>query len=90
VEFAAQARLPAVYPNVVWVDAGGLMSYGVNTPWLYRHTTWFADKILRGGRPADLPMQQSTVFELVINQAAASQLRLWIPPAIELQVTHWV
>jgi putative ABC transport system substrate-binding protein len=90
VAFAAAARLPGVYPNVVWLAAGGLLSYGVSTPWLYRHTAWYVDKILRGARPADLPMQQATEFEFAVNRSAADQIGLSIPPTIELQVTRWV
>src|SRR4029077_7596448 len=76
VELAAKNRLPAVYPWRESVDAGGLMAYGPDLADLFRHTATFVDKILKGAKPADLPMEQPTKFELVINLKTAKALGL--------------
>ena len=90
VEFAAAARLAAVYPNGVWVEAGGLMSYGNSVAGLHRRAAWYVDRLLRGARPADLPIQQQTEYELIVNAGAARRLGLTFPPSVEVQVTHWI
>jgi ABC-type uncharacterized transport system substrate-binding protein len=82
IELAAKNSLPTMYPDTVYADAGGLMSYGVNTVDLYRRAAIYVDKILKGARPADLPVEQPTKFEFVINLKTAKQIRLSIPPNI--------
>jgi putative ABC transport system substrate-binding protein len=71
--------LPAIYPQNEYVDEGGLMSYGVDFDDLYRKSARYVDKILKGTKPADLPVQQPTNFELVISLKAAKQMGLTIP-----------
>lgn len=78
-DLAAKARLPAVYANRAFVEAGGLMSYGVDRRQLYRHAAAYVDKILRGAKPADLPVEQPTQFEFVINLKAAQSLGFTVP-----------
>ena len=82
VELAGKYRLPAIYPEKEYVDEGGLMSYGVDYDDLYRRAAVYVDKILKGVKPADLPVQQATKFEFVINLNAAKQIGLTIPPDV--------
>jgi putative tryptophan/tyrosine transport system substrate-binding protein len=82
VDLAAKHRLPAVYPSREFVDAGGLMAYGANLADLYRRAATHVDKILRGAKPADLPVEQPTKFDFVINLKTAKALGLTIPPAL--------
>ena len=82
VELAAKHRVPAIYFQKEFVDRGGLMSYGVDYTDLYRRAAVYADKILKGAKPADLPVQQATKFEFVINLKAAKQIGLTIPPDV--------
>jgi putative ABC transport system substrate-binding protein len=79
VELAGKYRLPAIYPQKEYVDEGGLMSYGADQADLYRRAAVYVDKILKGAKPADLPVQQATKFEFVINLKAAKQIGLTIP-----------
>jgi putative ABC transport system substrate-binding protein len=79
VELAVNHRLPAIYSQKEFVDAGGLMSYGADYTDLYRRAAVYVDKILKGAKPADLPVQQATKFEFVINLKAAKQIGLTIP-----------
>jgi putative tryptophan/tyrosine transport system substrate-binding protein len=79
---AEQAKIPAIYPVVLWMDDGGLMYYGANAPDLYRRAAMYVDKILKGAKPADLPVEQPTKFEFVINLKAAKQIGLTIPPNV--------
>jgi putative ABC transport system substrate-binding protein len=79
VELAGKYRLPAIYPQKEYVDDGGLMSYGPDLADLYRRAAVYVDKILKGTKPADLPVQQATKFEFVINLKAAKQIDLTIP-----------
>src|SRR4029077_10720979 len=79
VELAGKYRLPAIYPQKEYVDEGGLMSYGADNTDLYRRAAVYVDKILKGAKPADLPVQQATKFEFVINLNAAKQIGLTIP-----------
>jgi len=82
VELAAKHRLPAIYANKGYVDEGGLMSYGEDVADQYRRAAVYVDKILRGAKPADLPVQQGTKFEFVINLKTAKQIGLTIPPEV--------
>ena len=81
-ELAARHRLPGMYPYRGWVDAGGLMAFISYTPNLQARTAYYVDKILRGAKPADLPVEQPTKYELVINLKTAKALRLMIPPSL--------
>ncbi|MEO6226683.1 MAG: ABC transporter substrate-binding protein [Thermomonas sp.] len=84
-DLAARSRLPTMYGSREFVDAGGLMAYSVSYSDLYRRAATFVDKILRGARPADLPIEQPTKFELVINIKAAKALGLTIPESFLLR-----
>ena len=87
VALAAARRFPAMYGYKDFVDEGGLMSYGPDRPDQYRRTAIFVDKIPRGAKPADLPVQQPTRFELIINMKTAKALGLTIPPAVIAQAS---
>src|SRR5262245_51687161 len=82
VQRAASGRLPAIYEWMLFVESGGLISYGANLPDIYRRAASIADKILKGAKPADLPVEQPAVFDLGINLKAASALGLQIPPGL--------
>jgi putative ABC transport system substrate-binding protein len=82
VALAARSRLPAMYGFREFPDDGGLMSYGTNLPDLYRRSATLVDKVLKGAKPADLPVEQPTRFELVINMKTAKALKLTFPPSI--------
>jgi putative ABC transport system substrate-binding protein len=84
-DFAASARLPAVYGGSEFVTLGGLMSYGPNTAEMFRHAAVFVDKILRGAKPGDLPIEQPTKFELAVNFKTANALGLTIPQSVLLR-----
>ena len=81
-EAVAGSRLPAIYPARLYVEAGGLMSHGPNLPDLWRHAAVYVEKILKGAKPGDLPVEQPTKFELVINLKTAKALGLTIPPSL--------
>jgi putative ABC transport system substrate-binding protein len=82
VDLAMKYRLPAIYPSREFVGAGGLLNYGVNYPDLYRRSATLVDKIFRGAKPADLPVEQPTKFELNINLRAAKTLGVEVPPLL--------
>jgi putative ABC transport system substrate-binding protein len=82
VESAARAKLPVIYDTTPFVEAGGLMSYGRNLRENYRRAAFYVDKILKGAKPTDLPIEQPTKFELVINLKTAKQIGLTIPPNV--------
>jgi putative ABC transport system substrate-binding protein len=82
VELAGKHQVPAIYPQKAFVDEGGLMSYGNDYTDLYQRAAVYVDKILRGAKPADLPVQQATKFEFIINLKAAKQIGLTIPPNV--------
>jgi putative ABC transport system substrate-binding protein len=81
-DFAAKNRLPAMYPNNEFVEAGGLMSYAPSYTDLYRRAADFVDKILKGTKPAEIPVEQPTKFEFIINLKAAKAIGLTIPPNV--------
>jgi putative ABC transport system substrate-binding protein len=87
-ELAAQHRLPGMFESRVYVEAGGLMSYNVSYAALFQRAAVYVDKILKGAKPGDLPVEQPTTFELVINLKTAHTLGLTIPPALLFQATE--
>ncbi len=82
VDLTAKSKLPAMYPDRVLVDTGGLMSYGPNFLDMFRRAATYVDKILKGAKPADLPVEQPIKFEFIINLKAAKQIGLTIPPNV--------
>jgi putative ABC transport system substrate-binding protein len=82
VALAARLRLPAVYPRRLYVDTGGLSSYGFDIVDQYRRAAGYVDRILRGEKPADLPVQAPTKYELVVNMKTAKALSLDIPATV--------
>jgi putative tryptophan/tyrosine transport system substrate-binding protein len=87
VDFAFKSRLPSIYYRRDAVDAGGLMYYGADLTDSYRRVAYFVDRILKGAKPADLPVEQPTKFELVINLKTAKQIGLTIPPDVLARAT---
>jgi putative tryptophan/tyrosine transport system substrate-binding protein len=85
VDFASRNRLPSIYTWKDPVSAGGLIAYGVNIPQVYRRAAYYVDKILRGTKPGDLPVEQPTKFDLVINMKTAKALGLPIPQSLLLR-----
>jgi putative ABC transport system substrate-binding protein len=90
VQFAASKRLPAVYFFKSFAEAGGLMAYGASTDESYRKAAAYVDRILKGAKPADLPIEQPTRFELVINLRTAKALRLTIPQSLLLRADQLI
>jgi len=82
VEFAMIHQVPAIYPRWDFAESGGLMSYGADRNEPYARVAVMVDKILKGAKPADLPIEQATKFELIINLKAAKQIALTIPPNV--------
>ena len=80
--FALKNRLPSMYNSGAAVEAGGLMSYGADTADSYKRVAYYVDRILKGAKPADLPVEQPTKVELVINLKTAKQIGLTIPPEV--------
>ena len=83
---AVKRRLPSIFPSSVYVQAGGLMSYGPNIVAAFQRAAYFVDRILKGAKPADLPVEQPTRFEMVINMKTAKALRLTFPQSIQIRV----
>jgi putative ABC transport system substrate-binding protein len=81
-ELAVKNRLPAIYPQSEFVEVGGLMTYAASRTDLFRRTAAYVDKILKGAKPGDLPVEQPTKFEFVINLKTAKQIGLTIPPNV--------
>jgi putative ABC transport system substrate-binding protein len=81
-DLAIKNRLPSMYQGRDWIEAGGLMSYSTNDLEAFRRAAYYVDKILKGTKPADLPVEQPTKFELVINLRTAKALGLTIPPLV--------
>jgi putative tryptophan/tyrosine transport system substrate-binding protein len=88
VDLASKTRLPGIFPDRELADAGGLMSYGPSLTASYHRAAIYVDKILKGAKPADLPVERPTTFELVINLKTAQALRLTVPPSILFQATE--
>ena len=87
VDFAAKSRIPSMYQFSEYVEAGGLLAYGPDRDDMFRRAGIYVDKILKGAKPADLPVEQPTKFELVINLKAAKALGLTIPQSILVRAT---
>ena len=90
VDLAARNRLPAAYPAREFVEAGGLVAYAVNYPDLYYQFARLVDKILKGAKPGELPVEQPTRFELVINLNTAQALGLTIPKSLRLRANELI
>jgi putative ABC transport system substrate-binding protein len=90
VSLALKGRVPSIYPNRDFVDAGGLMYYGADIADSYRQVAWYIDKILKGTKPADLPVQQPAKFEFVINLQTAKQIGVTIPPEVLARATKLI
>jgi putative ABC transport system substrate-binding protein len=90
VNVTMRSRLPAIYPSRDYADAGGLLSYGADAVELYHRAAGYVNKILRGAKPADLPIQEPTTVELAINQRTFQTLGLTIPASVAPLVTKWV
>jgi putative tryptophan/tyrosine transport system substrate-binding protein len=85
VDLATKNRLPAIYPSGAYVESGGLMSYGPDLIEPYQRAAVMVDKILKGAKPADIPVEQPTKFELMINLKTAKTLGLTIPPVVMMR-----
>jgi putative ABC transport system substrate-binding protein len=81
-DLAAKNRLPAIYPQTEWIEDGGLMTYGASIPDLFRRAATYVDKVLKGAKPADLPVEQPVKFDFIINLKAAKQIGLTVPPNV--------
>jgi putative ABC transport system substrate-binding protein len=90
VELAARSHVPTMYGEREFVDVGGLIFYGASLADMYKHAAVYADKILKGTKPADLPIEQPTKLELVINLKTARTLGLTIPPEVLARTDHVV
>jgi putative ABC transport system substrate-binding protein len=82
IEFTVKSKVPAMFPDRGFAEAGGLMVYGPDHAWNFRRAAWYVDRILKGAKPADLPVEQPMKFELVINLKTAKQIGLTIPPNV--------
>ena len=90
VGLALKSRLPSMYGNREFVDAGGLMSYRADIADSYRRVAYYVDRILKGAKPADLPVEQPTKFEFMINLKTAKQIGLTIPPEVLARATKLI
>jgi putative ABC transport system substrate-binding protein len=88
VDLTAQHRLPAMYTEKSWVTAGGLMAYGAHYPAIYRRAAYYVDRIIKGAKPADLPVEQPREFEFVVNMKTARELGITFPHEVALQITE--
>ena len=88
VAFAVEQRLPAIYETRLYTDVGGLMNYGVQSVERYYRAATYVDRILKGAQPSELPIEQPTVFDFVINLKAARAIGLTIPPTVLQQATE--
>ena len=88
--FALKSRLPSMYTIKEFVDAGGLISYGADQADSYRRVAYYVDRLLKGAKPADLPVEQPTKFELVINLKTAKQIGVTIPPEVLARATKLI
>ncbi len=88
VELVGASGLPAMYFDKLWPAAGGLMAYGPSFGAMYRRAAYYVDRILRGAKPADLPVEQPTKFDFIVNQRTARALGLTIPPSVLQQATE--
>jgi putative ABC transport system substrate-binding protein len=82
INFAIQKRLPSMFQEKGWAVAGGLMSYGENLPSMYRRAAYFVDRIFKGAKPADLPVEQATKFDMVLNLRTAKAIGFTFPDSI--------
>jgi putative ABC transport system substrate-binding protein len=82
VSLAAKNRMPAIYPNREYVESGGLMSYAADIVAMFRRSAYYVDRILKGSKPADLPIEQPTQFEFIVNLKTAKRIGLTIPPDV--------
>jgi putative ABC transport system substrate-binding protein len=82
VDLAVQNRLPAIYPDLRWSDAGGLMSYGADQSERFKRVASMVDKILKGTKPVDIPVEQPKKFEFIVNLKTAKQIGVTIPPNV--------
>jgi putative ABC transport system substrate-binding protein len=89
-ELAAQSRLPAIYTVKEYAEAGGFMAYGVNLAESFRRAATYVDRILKGAKPADLPVEQPTKFELIINLKAAKALGIALPASLLSQADELI
>jgi putative ABC transport system substrate-binding protein len=90
VELTAASHLPALFPEREVVEAGGLMAYGPSVPASFRRAATYVDKILRGAKPGDIPVEQPIKFELVINLTTAKALGLTVPPALQARADEMI
>ena len=87
-EFAAQLRLPALYPNRSFTDAGGLLCFGTSFEDIHRRVAGYVDRILKGAKPADLPVELPIKFDLIVNLRTAKALGLTVPASVLVQATE--
>jgi ABC-type uncharacterized transport system substrate-binding protein len=89
-EFAVNQRLPTIFSSRLFVDAGGLMSYGPDAEESFRNVARYVDKVLKGAKPSELPVEQPTRFELAVNLKVAKILEIDFPPSVLLRIDRWI